>query len=421
MDNRKTQSEAHWFSVVQFLVSSIGAVMLLGSTLIFMIIVVTTGISDVPYIDTTTTLLLATGTFFAGVLLLPSGWYSALHLIGKPKKVGSANPWFLPAILLFPLAVALGEWIIKSSDAPWILLPPIHIMAVGIPILWFLELGRYKLPQFSSQRTWGIFGSGLVLAPLLLMILELAALGLIMGAIVIYVIQRPDMSAELERLIYRLSVAPQSPDIIARILLPALKNRVVILGTLIFGAIIVPLLEELIKPIGVWMLVGQKPTPSQGFVAGLLSGAGYAMFENLALSASAGDAWSMIMLARTGTSLIHIMTTGLMGWSLALAWNQGKHLRLVLTYLGVVLIHGLWNGLVLTFTFASYSFIGGSFPEPIMKVGKVAPYLLVGLVSVAFILLIVENLNLRRAIISPASVDTQSNHISPTNKRSILN
>jgi len=293
--------------------------MLLGSTLIFMIIVVTTGISDVPYIDTTTTLLLATGTFFAGVLLLPSGWYSALR------------------------------------------------------------------------------------------------------AIVIYVIQRPDMSAELERLIYRLSVAPQSPDIITRILLPTLKNRLVILGTLMFGAIIVPLLEELIKPIGVWMLVGQKPTPSQGFVAGLLSGAGYAMFENLALSASAGDAWSMIMLARTGTSLIHIMTTGLMGWSLALAWNQGKHLRLVLTYLGVVLIHGLWNGLVLTFTFASYSFIGGSFPEPIMKVGKVAPYLLVGLVSVAFILLIVENLNLRRAIISPASVDTQSNHISPTNKRSILN
>ena len=79
--------------------------MLLGSTLIFMIIVVTTGISDVPYIDTTTTLLLATGTFFAGVLLLPSGWYSALHLIGKPKKVGSANPWFLPAILLFPMNI----------------------------------------------------------------------------------------------------------------------------------------------------------------------------------------------------------------------------------------------------------------------------------------------------------------------------
>ena len=88
---------------------------------------------------------------------------------------------------------------------------------------------------------------------------------------------------------------------------------------LLFGALIVPLLEELFKPIGVWLLVGRKPSPAQGFAAGLLSGAGYALFENFSLGASAGEDWAMVVVARIGTSLIHIVTAGLMGWALSLS------------------------------------------------------------------------------------------------------
>jgi hypothetical protein len=34
---------------------------------------------------------------------------------------------------------------------------------------------------------------------------------------------------------------------------------------------------------------------------------------------------------------------GLMGWALASTWQDGRYLRLVLTYLGVSALHGLWN------------------------------------------------------------------------------
>ncbi len=50
---------------------------------------------------------------------------------------------------------------------------------------------------------------------------------------------------------------------------------------MIFGVLavisgIVPLIEEILKPIALWSLVGKDLTDQEGFVAGLLSGAGFA-------------------------------------------------------------------------------------------------------------------------------------------------
>jgi RsiW-degrading membrane proteinase PrsW (M82 family) len=83
-------------------------------------------------------------------------------------------------------------------------------------------------------------------------------------------------------------------------------------------------------------------TPVEGFTAGLLSGAGYALFESLAL-ASGGEQWAALVFARIGTAGIHILTTGLTGWALVLAWRRRRFLRLAATYVFVVSVHGVWN------------------------------------------------------------------------------
>jgi hypothetical protein len=44
---------------------------------------------------------------------------------------------------------------------------------------------------------------------------------------------------------------------------------------------------------------------------------------------------------------MHIATAGMMGWGLATTWRSRRYLRLGLIYLGVVLLHGLWNGLAI--------------------------------------------------------------------------
>jgi hypothetical protein len=54
-----------------------------------------------------------------------------------------------------------------------------------------------------------------------------------------------------------------------------------------------------------------------------------------------------------GTAVMHITTAAIMGWGLASVWRSRRYLRLAPVYLGVVFIHGLWNGLAILTSLAS--------------------------------------------------------------------
>jgi hypothetical protein len=166
---------------------------------------------------------------------------------------------------------------------------------------------------------------------------------------------------------------------------------------MLFGALVVPLVEELFKPVGVWLLAGSKPTPAQGFVAGLLSGAGYALFENFSLGASAGDDWAIIVVARIGTSLIHILTTGLTGWALSLAWREKRYFRLALSYFVAVAIHGLWNGTVILTAITELAGNDFDIPNFLVAISVGAPVIFAVLVLGCFALLIGFNRTLKRS------------------------
>jgi hypothetical protein len=149
--------------------------------------------------------------------------------------------------------------------------------------------------------------------------------------------------------------------------------------------VIVPLIEEAIKPVGVWLLGVRSLTPAEGFTAGVLSGAGYALFESLALSSSA-EAWAPMVFARMGAAVIHILNTGMVGWALVLAWREGRYLRLAATYLAAVLIHSLWNTLALAAALSELlKTLGGSADLPLLDLaGRTAPYALVALAVLGF-------------------------------------
>ncbi|MCK4488683.1 MAG: PrsW family intramembrane metalloprotease, partial [Anaerolineales bacterium] len=102
--------------------------------------------------------------------------------------------------------------------------------------------------------------------------------------------------------------------------------------------------EELIKPIAVWFLLGRNLTPREGFLLGAAAGAGYALFENLTIAADA-DIWTFVVISRIGTAAIHILTTALVGWGLASARTEKRYLRLLMSLIASVSLHGVWNGL----------------------------------------------------------------------------
>ncbi len=132
-----------------------------------------------------------------------------------------------------------------------------------------------------------------------------------------------------------------------------------IITILVYLSILVPLVEELIKPLGVWILARKLNSPSQGFALGALSGAGYGLAETINVSGQVGD-WGSLLFTRIGTGLLHITTSALMGAAIVMAWRERRYLRLAGTYLIAILLHGLWNAAAITY---GISAVAGEFDQ----------------------------------------------------------
>jgi len=350
--------------------------------------------------------MLSAALALSGLFMLPSAYYSWLRLAGKtPSGPGYLlSPAMLPKlhpewwIFALPLVILGGHWIASLPDLAWLLLPPFHLLAVGIPTVWLLHLAIHNLPAGSAQRSWGVFNSGLGLAPLLIMLFEILAAVFFLTLFGLFLSTQPDLANQLFETVNRLRDI-QTPEIILEILGPILVNPLVILSVILFVAGIVPLIEELLKPIGVWLLFGRKMTPAAGFVAGALSGAGYGFIESLALS-STGEQWSALVLARIGTSAVHILTSALTGWALVQAWQKKRVLQLGLAYLCAVVIHGLWNSLTLIFSFDMLSSMGNLTLRAgwVHSIGTIAPFGLILIAAGCFFGLILANRMLQRSL-----------------------
>ncbi|MGW8249033.1 MAG: PrsW family glutamic-type intramembrane protease, partial [Anaerolineales bacterium] len=396
-----------WYSLLQFGLSVLAVVILWGIALSSVALGLSQRLGGAAQpVDDLQLFLIAAGMAFCGVLLLPSAWYALARIMGRtvenaPVFLQRLRPTLL--ILAFPLLLGLGYWISQFQAIAWLLLPPIHVLVISLPVLWLAYLGVRDLPTGSPQRASGVFASGLALAPLLILFGEVAAILVGFGIFIVLVAMRPDLAESLNALAERLMAAAPSPEIALRILMPLLESPVVIFMILLFAAVIVPLIEELIKPIGVWLLAGRKLTPTEGFAAGVLSGAGYAMVESLFLGSNSQD-WAVLVFARIGTGVMHILTAGLVGWALVNAWTQANklagYLRLGAVYLLAVLVHGMWNGLTLTsaLTSALSSATGRAQLDesPYIQIGQIANYLLVGLAAAALLALIGINRALAR-------------------------
>lgn len=397
VSEKKSAASTHWPSILQFVFSTlvIFAAMSL-SVAMFMggIIQLTSdNLNEAARIFT-----YALTALFIGLLLLPSVVFSFARIVGQ--EVSFRKPWgtllrvVRPKwlIVLFPVLLVIGHFANNQDSLSWVLLPPIHVLAVSIPVSWLAWLGIRKLQQFSSQRLWGIFNIGLVMGPVMIFTFEIIFFIAVIFIAAFAFAFNPQNLLELERFAGGFDeMMPASSEEMA-ILAQILNNPSVIFFLLFFLSVIVPLIEEAFKPIGVWFLVGRDPTPRDGFVAGIISGTGYALFENLG-NISLGLSWSALVLARIGTSVMHIFTAGLIGYTLALAWKENRYLRLGAAYVLAVVIHGLWNALTVLSTVAGLQMEDSILPYYLEPTGGIA---LVILASGLFVLLILSNRKVRR-------------------------
>ena len=388
MNNAKT---LHKPSLLQLVLSLLAALLLVsGSGLLLsmgILQLLETGINS-PY--ATQSFMLAAGLLLGGGLMLPSAWHAwrrlrphapasetapelaelpeaASQTLPRTEDGGAAGSAAHPARILIskqrlrrttglilltlglvagvPLALLAGDWITRENILPWLLLPGLNLLVIGLPILWLVMTGKRGLAAGSAQRQWGIFASGLALGPLIILGIELLALLVLSMVGLIVMLRDPGLMREFSFLITRMTHAQPDQEVLLRILTPMLEQPAILAGIFGFAAVLVPLIEEALKPFGLWLMAGRRLTPAEGFVGGLISGAGFALFENLFSTSAGGETWALLASSRITTAMLHVLASGLVGWGLAHAWGRGRYFRLAFAYALAVTLHGVWNSL----------------------------------------------------------------------------
>ena len=324
-------------------------------------------------------LLFSAGLGFAGILVLPTVYYSGRRLLGYPPRSVKSVPGANWLFLFLPTIIFLGY--LSQTGPTWskYALPIFHILANGLGILWLLNIVGRKLSQGSALRYWGSFGGGLVLAPMIAFGVEILLLVLLGVFWLMFLQTQPELKQDLINMVSRMQQSSLTPEIIERYTNTFLEQPGVIGTVFIYIAVLIPLVEELIKPAIVWLMLGRNPSPRVGFLMGAAAGAGYALFENLTIGAEI-QVWTFVTITRLGTAAVHILTTGIVGWGIASAWTEKKYFRLIWSLIASITFHGVWNGLnVLTAL--------SEFPEIQNKVGsfgiQFASYAPVGLIILA--------------------------------------
>ncbi len=180
--------------------------------------------------------------------------------------------------------------------------------------------------------------------PIILVIESLLVLGIITGILIYFVAFSPQVLEQLSTTLNRLVSSSMDREAVLRVLRPYLSQPAFIYFLIAIAAGVIPLLEELLKPLALWFFSTRPLSPRDGFIGGMICGAAFALLESLgAMADPAAESWSVIAFGRIGTGILHITASGLVGWGMGKAWSEGKYLSLAGAYTAAVSFHALWN------------------------------------------------------------------------------
>lgn len=394
------EKKMDWASTAQLILSAVGALGLLVLALLGGLVVSLEGFLGPPVPapgQGSSGALFFTGMALAGFLLLPSAIAAAGKLFDFQVswlQFGAGLRWL---ILFVPPLLGLGELTRGSELGSRTLLPLIHVLVNGMIVFWMIQLVKGGLREPSAQRFWGVFGGGLFLSPLLALGVEFLLLAAMVGLWYLYLLGSPDLLGEIQALVEGMRETPLSSQVLEEVSQKVLFRPGVIGSLFLYIAVLVPVVEEVLKPAAVYLLLGKDLDPGMGFLLGSISGAGYALFENLALAA-AGEAWLGVIVSRFGTTAVHILTTGLVGWGVAQSRAEGRPRPWASALGAAVLLHGVWNGINVLLALETLPGAGEALPEFLGPAAAAAPLGLIVLALGSLGGIILANLRFKRAI-----------------------
>lgn len=359
MTSEARPAEKNWIPFLFLVLSALGILLYLTQALTLGVVSLVAYFGD--QANTTSAVsnsLLAWSALFSAALFIPTIIISIHQLRGRknPEWLDESQPFYQKALLglliAWPLLIFLGRWVAGQPVFSVFFLGLINILVAGIPVLSIYVLSRQKLQSGSPARKWRLFSFSLGFTPIVVIIVEvIALLGVfLIGALLLtsLISVNPALEYTVQGVISDISAGQDLETVIYRHG-DFLNQPVVIFALLAIIAGIVPMIEEILKPLALWTLAGRNLTDQEGFVAGLITGAAFTLMENLlylSMAYSTGD-WLFSALLRSTTGVLHMLASGMVGLGLARTWRKGKWPFFMLTLTGAIVFHSAWNGIAL--------------------------------------------------------------------------
>jgi len=288
-------------------------------------------------------------------------WHGGSALGRRASALFHPLPVWILLILYLPVIV-LGQLLITFDLFPALTFPLFHFLGAAIPPFAILAFaGRaFQAAGFRWREIIIQFSGGIILAPLLaltaeiifglmIFLLTLALFALTPGGLT----SLQEWAANIQDPLWL-----QNPENIRELILFPPVAITVALTFIMLG----PIIEELVKPLGVVLMSYRRPLPAQAFLWGLAGGAGFALLENLFNTTLALEAWFFIMLLRIGATLMHCLASGLTGLGWQRFLSERRPWKLLGAYSLSVIIHAIWNSLVVAVSGLALLSIGSGAP-----------------------------------------------------------
>ncbi|MBM3469354.1 MAG: PrsW family intramembrane metalloprotease [Armatimonadetes bacterium] len=269
---------------------------------------------------------LAVGCLVGGIITVVQVRHS---LAGRP-----ARRFRLPSVLMlglgFVLVVAAGTVTLYLRQRVGFSFAPLLFLGAALPPLAALSVAAEGVGQpASARRVLVAMVAGGTASVIAAVMLEM----LLPGIIALFVKPVADMIREVIALIDqgRFSDLFRSPAAIF---------------ALVQLAVVAPIAEEAVKPIGVMVLGRRIQCARDALLIGMGCGAGFAIVENIMYEGGGISIWAGITFVRAIGGALHPIGAGLvsLGWFGVFQRQPGRWRNLARNYLAAVGLHAIWNG-----------------------------------------------------------------------------
>jgi len=394
------EGRAKVYAIAQAVISSLGFLSSLIGAGFLLLFGLLGGVIDLETASETGLMLVIGWTSLLIAFAFIPGLISAIYsLMGKPmpKLKPGTNKIILGALaLLWVISIILV--MVTSRFQVLNLVTSLFILPlVLVPILFFFYLGSQNLSIGNQRRAWGAIAFNFAITMPLVLMVELVIFVVIFIFATMWLMGQPELLTQIMQYIDQLSSGAMEIIEAEKLLTDLISRPVILNGSILVIAVLVPLVEELLKPMAIWFLAGKNLTPAQGFVGGLIGGACFAMLESLgAVGIPADSEWLIILFGRTGTGLLHVTLSGLVGWGFASAFYNQNWGRAIFTYLMAVTIHGLWNFFALLSGIVPVLPIAEEIENLPVLLGQAGVFVMIALFVINMVLLISVNRQLQQ-------------------------